>query len=266
LDGGEPDLDGEQPAMDAGGGDDTEPNVDDAATMDDSAALEDASADSTQADRPCQGVDASYYCEDFEQAVLEGVFDWEELTPDTGASLSLVEEGREPGPRVLKATLTGVDGEVAREVIVLQESGLSWVRVAFDIQAQANFPPSSDGAVYWFKLAQQSGDGYPGGVSLATTATSGTLLLIQNFDGTTESVSTPPIIDLPAGWVHVDMEITLGSSGSITVRYDDRVAAQYVGPVHVVDVTRTYVQLGIYAQKAAASWAMYDNIAFQYRM
>jgi hypothetical protein len=205
----------------------------------------------------CARVDAAF-CADFEDGTLDA-FSWQELTTTSQASLSVVEA--DAGGLALKSAITGAAEESARVAWWLADAAPSWLHAAFDFLPQLSLPDGGS-LVFWFKLSEQTGAYFPG-VGLAS-GFRGTVLAVHNFDGTTDTFDLYPVADLPGGWVHVDVAIAFGASGSITVRFNDSVAATYTGPVHVANVTQSYLQLGVYSQQTPASWALYDNIVVEF--
>lgn len=213
--------------------------------------------------RFCSQVDAAF-CNDFEDGPTAiDTFTWTELSTTSQASLTVVNEGAPPSQRALKSALTGAADESARIAYKFLDGAPRWFRARFDIRPQFSLPVGSDSLLFWFKLTEQSGDAYPG-LSLASRA-DGNFLIVQNYDGSTpESFDMYDVPELPTGWFHVEIEVFTGTSGSIVVRFNDKIAVSYAGVVRVANVTQTFALLGIYTQSGPPSSALYDNVAIEF--
>jgi hypothetical protein len=238
-----------------------EPEPDAAATSELDARVADTgtAGDASAAPRFCANQSAAF-CADFEDGTLDA-FDWQELTETSPVSLSVVEEGAAPGRRALKSTLSGAGDEAARVALWLADGVPAWVHASFDFLPQFNLPPQG-GSVFWFKLSEQTGTRFPG-VGFSSDQ-EGNKLLIHGFDGVAESYDAYAMEPLPAGWVRVDVMITFGANGNVTVRFNGQLAAVFTGPLQVVGVTQSYLQLGVYAQQALAPSALYDNVVVEH--
>jgi hypothetical protein len=214
--------------------------------------------DAAPAPFSCAHVDAAF-CESFEHDSLD-VFSWQELTPDSGASVSLIADGA--GGFALKSALDGADDEAARAVVRLTNGAPSWFRASFDFLPSLSFPATGDEHIFWFRLTEQSGDAYRG-IFLGSRS-DGTYLILQNFDGVNETWDPYPTAALPSGWVHVELELRFGTNGSATLRFNGAVALAFTGAVQVVNVEQSFVQLGLYAEPATVSSALYDNLVIEF--
>jgi hypothetical protein len=217
-------------------------------------------ADAAPAAFACEKLDAAF-CADFEQGTLD-VFSWQEVTFGTRASVGLVDGGTAPGGLALRSALGGTADESARAVVQLLQGAPSWFRASFDYLPSLSLPADGDQPVFWFRLTERSGDAYRG-VFLGTWR-AGTQLIVQNFDGVTETWDPYPTAPLPAGWVHVELELHFGRQGSATVRFNGAVAHAHLGPIYVIDVEQSFVQLGLYAEPPTLSSALYDNVVLEF--
>lgn len=201
------------------------------------------------------------FCSDLDQATLE-IFSWQEVTLGTRASVSLVDGGTAPGGLALRSALGGTADESARAVVGLLNGAPSWFRASFDYFPSLSLPAEGDEPIFWFRLTEQSGDAYRG-VFLGTWR-AGTQLIVQNFDGVNETWDPYPTAPLPAGWVHVELELHLGRQGSATVRFNGAVALAHLGPIYVTNVDQSFVQLGLYSEPPTVSSALYDNLVLEF--
>ena len=85
-------------------------------------------------------------------------------------------------------------------------------------------------------------------------------MVIENFDGTMSSFDLYSTSELPSGWVRVSIDVTTGTQGKVTVRFNDKVAIEYAGLVRAANVTQSFVTIGLYTQGGPASSALYDNV------
>jgi hypothetical protein len=208
----------------------------------------------------CAHLNAAF-CTDFEDGSLD-VFSWHEVTPNTQASVSLVDAGAAAGGLAFRSATAGTADESARVVVRLLDGAPSSFRTSFDFLPSLSLPAEGDELVSWFRLTEQSGAAYAG-VYLGSRR-DGTFLVIHNLDGANESFDLHRVADLPTGWVRVDLELALGHEGSATLRFDGALALAYSGPIQVTNVTLSFVQLGLYASQAPASSALYDNVVVDF--
>lgn len=250
-DAGQPEQDAQAPATpDASSG---KPDTGTAGPVDTGTA---GPVDTGATPRTCQGVQA-LYCNDFEGAdALE--FNWTQVTTTSQASLTLVEPAVSSHTRVLKSSLSGVADEAAEAAVWLLDTAVGSFRASFDFLPQLSLPAGSTNLMFWFRLIEQSGDNYPG-ISLASR-NDGTFLVIENFDGATSTFDMHSTTGLPSGWVHVNLDVTSGSQGKVTVRFNDKIAVEYAGPVQAASVSQSFATIGLYTQGGPASSALYDNV------
>jgi hypothetical protein len=255
IDGGEPSTapDAAAPAQDA--------TADGPASTSLDAQLPDAAGpDAAAGARLCARLDAAF-CDDFEQSSIEA-FSWQEVSFGSQASVTLVDGGAAPGGFALRSALGGTPDESARAVVRLLAAAPSWFRASFDFLPSLSFAPEGDELIFWFRLTEQSGDAYRG--VFVGTGRDGTFLIVQNFDGVTETWDMHPVAALPAGWAHVELELRLGPDGSAELRFNGAGAASLRGPIYVTGVEQSFVQVGLYSQPGTRSSALYDNLVLEF--
>lgn len=201
---------------------------------------------------------------DLEQGALDDIFSWLELTTASGATLTLVNEGQAPGPRVLKSTLSGAGNEGARAVYRLPSAPAS-LHVAFDFLPRLNLAPMSTDVVPFFKFQQPVGNSYPGFMLVARR--NGNFIILQNGDGVTDpSWVDFPLKEFPQGWVHIDIDVTFSlTAGTLTVRFNGveagSVPAQRIGSTGTI--THHTAGFGLSSAEKTASSAFYDNLVVE---
>lgn len=211
----------------------------------------------------------STLCTDLEMGALVGPtgFDW----VDEPNAPMLVNEGRPNGPRVMKSTLLGTNGDEGMRAVWTVEDNPKTMLASFDILPSVDI--TKTGSIVTVYKAQQTveslkpaPDGgmreiyYPG-VSLSARDV-GVFVSIANSNGSEPPTYNefPIMAAIPDGWFRVTVEIKYGTAGSVIVKYND-VEVLKVTNTLVQGNAKTYHQVGLYSfESKTAGSALYDNV------
>lgn len=195
-------------------------------------------------------------CADFDEGKPVN-FGWTLVDVEGGGAVSVGTDAFSPPGAFLSAVAPSVDGLSSGR---LQES-LPVLASTVHVEFEMRIAPGDSGPFELCAIHQLTND--PTAHGLFYKEENGKLLLYVNSvdadGGTTWAVY--PFGPAPSSWLMVEIDVTLGAAGSVTVKHDGVVVMQATNiPTSTEPRAQLFVDLGFYAFQRATARASFDNV------